>query len=118
MHQFNFLLFNVLTPIFLQVGAGVLIQKRFPLDIASLGKVQFYVFIPALVFGSIYRTPLGSAQLLGILECNLVVFTALLACSWLAARLLIVLTAVASSRSSSPYRCCVRLQSWGCCLRA
>jgi len=88
MHQFNFLLFNVLTPIFLQVGAGVLIQKRFPLDIGSLGKVQFYVFIPALVFGSIYRTPLGSTQLLGILACNLVVFGALLASGSLIARLL------------------------------
>jgi len=88
MHQFNFLLLNVLTPIFLQVGAGVLIQKRFPLDIGSLGKVQFYVFIPALVFGSIYRTPLGSAQLLSILECNLAVFTVLLVCGWIVARLL------------------------------
>lgn len=88
MHQFNFLLFHVLTPIFLQVGAGVLIQRRFPLDIGSLGKVQFHLFIPALVFGSIYRTPLSGAQLLSILACNLTVFVVLLACGWAVVRVM------------------------------
>jgi malate permease and related proteins len=87
MHQVNFLLFHVLTPIFLQVGAGFLIQKRFPLDISSLSKIQFYIFIPALIFGSIYRTPLAGSEVLTILECNLAVFLALLFVGWLVARL-------------------------------
>jgi predicted permease len=88
MHQFSFLLFNVLTPIFLQVAAGFLIQKRFTLDIGSLGKVQFYVLIPALVFGSIYRTPLEGGQVMNILLCNLGVFVALVICARIVSRLL------------------------------
>lgn len=86
MHQFNFLLFNVLLPIFLQVGAGFLVQKRFQLHIGSLGKIQFYVLVPALIFVSIYRSPLGSDQVLGVLGCNLAVFLGLLCCSWLLTR--------------------------------
>ena len=88
MHQFSFLLFNVLLPIFLQVGAGFLIQKHFQLHIGSLGKIQFYVLVPALIFVSIYRSPLGGDQVLGVLCCNLAVFTGLLCCSVLVTRLL------------------------------
>jgi len=88
MHQFSFLLFNVLAPIFMQVGAGYVVQKRFALNISSLGKVQFYILIPALVFGAIYRTPLNSSQLLHILLCNSAVFLLLFAAGWSLARLL------------------------------
>lgn len=88
MHQFSFLLFNVLAPIFMQVGSGYVVQKRFAMDISSLGKVQFYILIPALVFGSIYRTPLDSSQLLHILICNFSVFIMLFIVGLIAARLL------------------------------
>lgn len=42
MQQLGFLLFSVLLPIFLQIGAGYALQKRFPLNTATLSKVQFY----------------------------------------------------------------------------
>ena len=71
MQQLGFLLFSVLLPIFLQIGAGYALQKRFPLNTATLSKVQFYIFIPAITFTSLYATRLDT-QLLGrILLANL-----------------------------------------------
>jgi len=76
--QLGFLLFSVLLPIFLQIGAGYALQKRFPLNTATLSKVQFYIFIPAITFTSLYATRLDT-QLLGrILLANLLLFILLL----------------------------------------
>jgi predicted permease len=41
---------NILFPIFLLVGIGVLADRFFKLDLPTLSKLNFYVFVPALIF--------------------------------------------------------------------
>lgn len=86
MQQASYLLINVLLPIFLQVGAGFLLQKRFPTEIGSLSKVQFYVFIPAIAFTSLYTTQLGGSLLVGIVLSCVGVALTLFILSWLTVR--------------------------------
>jgi predicted permease len=89
--QLGFLLFSVLLPIFLQIGAGYALQKRFPLNTATLSKVQFYIFIPAITFTSLYATRLDT-QLLGrILLANLLLFILLLLLIWVAVFLVLLI---------------------------
>ncbi|MDR3412914.1 MAG: AEC family transporter [Formivibrio sp.] len=86
MQQLSYLFINVLLPIFLQVGAGFWLQKRFSPDISSFSKVQFYAFIPAIAFTSLYSTQLGGAMLLAIVLCNLCIFAVLYGVAWVAVR--------------------------------
>ena len=86
MQQMSFLFFSVLLPIFLQIGAGYWVQKRFPLNTATLSKIQFYIFIPAITFTSLYATELAGSLLWDILLINLLLFAALLLLAWLVGR--------------------------------
>lgn len=51
---FGFIFTTVILPIFLQICVGFGIQKIFHFDLRTLSKIQFYVFIPALMFSKIY----------------------------------------------------------------
>lgn len=78
MQQMSFLFFNVLLPIFIQIGAGFGLQKHFKLDTATLSKIQFYILVPAITFISLYSTEIEGSLLTGILLCNLGLFLLLL----------------------------------------
>ena len=59
-------IFNVVLPIALIVGVGVIAGKRLPIDIASLTKLTLYVFAPALAADSMYRASLGAGAAIRI----------------------------------------------------
>jgi predicted permease len=44
------ILVNIILPIFILVGVGVVLDRFFTLDLPTLSKLNFYVFVPALVF--------------------------------------------------------------------
>ncbi len=44
---------NVILPIFLVMGLGYLLSKSFTLDLGTLSKLNFYVFIPVFMFYSL-----------------------------------------------------------------
>lgn len=50
MSNFYFILFNVITPIFIQIIIGYIVQKWIHIDVKVLSKVQFYFFIPSFIF--------------------------------------------------------------------
>jgi predicted permease len=41
---------NIILPIFILIGVGVLVDRFFHLDLPTLSKLNFYVFVPALIF--------------------------------------------------------------------
>lgn len=41
---------QIVLPIFVLVAAGVALEKRFRLDVNTMSKLSFYVFVPALLF--------------------------------------------------------------------
>jgi len=47
-------LWNVVLPIFLVAGLGVLLQRKMGLDAQSLSRTVFYVFSPCLTFSGLY----------------------------------------------------------------
>ncbi len=85
MQAVSFLFFNIILPIFIPIIAGYLLQRKFPLNVSTLTKVQFYIFIPALLFTTIYKTELNSSLLYSLIIANVVIFIALwIVCLWCA----------------------------------
>lgn len=56
MQVFTFILFNNISPIFIIIALGYILTKKFELDIYTLSKLNFYIFIPSLVFVKVYQT--------------------------------------------------------------
>lgn len=77
MQTVTFLFFNIIVPIFIPIIAGYLVQKHFPLNVATLTKIQFYIFIPALLFTTIYTTNLQGSTLWWLIVANLLIFALL-----------------------------------------
>lgn len=46
---------NSMIPIFLLIGMGVLLDKKFKLDLYTMSKLNFYILLPAFVFKSLYE---------------------------------------------------------------
>lgn len=66
---------NVILPIFLVMSLGFLVSKYFTLDLGSLSKLNFHVFIPAFMFYSLLIFKPGDREIV-----MTVLFNLLLAC--------------------------------------
>ena len=51
--MFLYIAGNVILPIFIVMGLGFLIAKFFTIDLGSLSKLNFYIFIPVFMFDSL-----------------------------------------------------------------
>lgn len=77
MSNFLFIFVNVIVPIFLQIGAGFVLQKKFNLNINTLSKVQMFLLTPSLLFTKIYSSQLKSSIFLSIMLFCLTIFITL-----------------------------------------
>jgi len=59
---FHVLEFNII-PIFLLVAAGFALSKKFNIDIFTLSKLNFYLFVPAFMFVNLYTTQIDLAMM-------------------------------------------------------
>ncbi|MFW6007151.1 MAG: AEC family transporter [Halanaerobiales bacterium] len=79
MDIFIFIILNNITPIFIIILLGILMERKFQLDINSFSKANFYIFVPALAFVKIYETEIKlellQAILFGVLFVFLLSFT-------------------------------------------
>lgn len=75
MQYFTFIIFNNIAPIFIIIYLGYLLTSRFKLDIFTLSKLNFYIFVPSLVFVKVYQTEINmeflSALLFGVIIVSL-----------------------------------------------
>lgn len=60
------ILFDILAPILLMVFFGALLRWKFKLDMASLTKLNIYLFVPAFIFDRISTSRLDWSQMGGI----------------------------------------------------
>lgn len=74
MQYFIFILTQNLFPIFIQIGIGFVIQKKFNLSIQTLSKIQIYVLTPALLFDSIYNSVIKQDVVMQILVFNIILY--------------------------------------------
>jgi predicted permease len=57
---------HVLLPILLLVGLGALVQRFHPLEIATLSKLQIYLFVPTFLFVRVVESTLSWGQIAGV----------------------------------------------------
>ncbi|EKQ57036.1 MULTISPECIES: AEC family transporter [unclassified Clostridium] len=68
---FLHILGNNIIPIFTLIGLGYIVSKKFDLNIFTLSKLNFYIFVPGFIFYNIYTTNL-SFDMLKILLFSIV----------------------------------------------
>lgn len=66
MRIFYHILTSDILPIFLIIFIGYVLGSKFKLDVNSLSKINFYIFVPGFIFVNIYTTkiPLGMMKVL------------------------------------------------------
>ena len=74
MNTFLFILTNNIIPIFILVILGYILDKNFNLDVHTLSKLNFYVFVPAFMFINLYKTEIP----FDMLKVSVLVFCLLL----------------------------------------
>lgn len=83
MPAFLQILINIIFPVFALIGVGALLDRTFKPDLPTLSRLNFYVFVPALVFTRLLGSPLDGEMIGLVLGFNLVHLVILLAASWL-----------------------------------
>ncbi|TCT16994.1 hypothetical protein EDC18_101290 [Natranaerovirga pectinivora] len=74
MNIFFFILGNNILPIFLLIGAGYILSKKFDLDIKSLSKLNFYIFVPGFIFVSLYTTVIPFEMIKALIFAIIILF--------------------------------------------
>ena len=71
------ILLEVVLPIFVLIGFGILLERAFKLDLYTLAKINFYYITPAAVFVSMYESEM-SPRLLGTVALFYALYTGVL----------------------------------------
>lgn len=74
---------TIIFPIFFLIGIGALANRLFNLDIATLSKLNFYVFVPALVFIKVLESNFSPYLFRTVVVFYIVLLCLLFICSWL-----------------------------------
>ncbi len=73
---------NIILPVFALIGVGVLLDRFFQLDLPTLSKLNFYVFVPALIFIKTLDAKLSPALFGTVALFTAVHMTLAFAASW------------------------------------
>ncbi len=63
LNSFSSILVNIISPIILVAGSGFVLGRIWRVEARSMSRMMIYVFTPALIFASVYRTPLTGEYL-------------------------------------------------------
>ena len=56
MQEFFAIFSQIILPVFVLIGLGVVLQRKFKLDLDTLAKINMYLFVPAVIFVKLYET--------------------------------------------------------------
>lgn len=56
MQEFIIIFTQIILPVFVLIGLGVLLQRKFKMDLDTLAKVNIYLFVPGVIFVKLYET--------------------------------------------------------------
>lgn len=68
---------NIIIPILIPIGLGVLLNYKFKFDLSSLSKLNLYYYVPALAFIKIYEAKLTSELVLSVFGFLIIQFIVL-----------------------------------------
>ncbi len=71
---FHILGHNII-PIFALIACGFTLSKRFNIDVLSLSKLTFYLFVPAFMFVNLYETNITS-EMIKVFLCGIMILIA------------------------------------------
>jgi predicted permease len=74
MNVFLFILTNNLIPIFTLIFIGILVDRKFQLNVSTLSKLNLYVFVPAFIFVNVYTTQIPLEMLKALAIALLILF--------------------------------------------
>lgn len=80
------ILWTVIAPIFVLIALGFTVERRLGLELKTLTRLNFWVFVPAFLFIRIYESQLNPAQVGQIFRHFLVFFPILAGLTWFVAR--------------------------------
>jgi predicted permease len=60
------ILMSIVLPIFILIGIGYLMDRKFNLDVRTLSRIQFYAISPALLFAIAYESTLSLREITSI----------------------------------------------------
>lgn len=75
MSIFLHILGNNIIPIFTLIILGFIVSKKFNLDVSTLSKLNFYIFVPGFIFVNLYSTDLSFNMLKILLFCIVYLIT-------------------------------------------
>jgi predicted permease len=76
------ILLNILAPIVLMIALGAMMGRKYRVDLASLSKINIYLFVPAFVFDKISNSQLAWADMGGIVAITILQVATLGAIVW------------------------------------
>ena len=76
------ILVAIIVPIFALIGVGVALDRRFHLDLDTLSKLNFYVFVPALSFVKLLEADISAQHMMTVGVFSAVHAALLLALAW------------------------------------
>lgn len=62
------ILMKVIVPVFLLIGVGAFLHRKFTLNISTLSKLNHFLFMPAVAFVNIYESKLGGNIVVAIMS--------------------------------------------------
>lgn len=77
MQQFASILIQVILPIFVLIGFGVVLKRKLDLNVKTLSDLNIYLFVPGIIFNKLYETRF-STELIGTISLFLLLYIALL----------------------------------------
>jgi predicted permease len=82
------ILLTILAPILIMIAIGALLRRRLRIDVATLGKLNIYLFVPVYVFEYVSTSTLAWQQMIGIFTITVVQVLTLGLIVWLIGRAL------------------------------
>ncbi|MBS3995625.1 MAG: AEC family transporter [Alkaliphilus sp.] len=86
MNVFLFIITNNIIPIFLLIIIGYVLSKKFALDIQTIIKLNFYIFVPSFAFVNLYTTQI-SFEMAKVLIATIVMLLINLTVSWVISKI-------------------------------
>ncbi len=100
MKFFTFIILNNIAPLFIIIYLGYLLTSKFKLDIYTLSKLNFYIFVPALVFVKVYQTEINH-EFLSALLFGILILCSLALLGWIISKMMGHKVSVSTSLSNS-----------------
>lgn len=67
MQEFLSILTQILLPIFILISLGIIVHRKFELDLKTLSRLNLYVFVPGIIFVKLYETEFSGQLFLQLL---------------------------------------------------